>query len=322
MIFDSIINIVKERFGISQKHTWIAERLNELEIHRENFDTLPFKIVELKNVGFLTKVLGLYSFVHFSNMPWRYSDNNSWGAIAPSLINKRFFCKIHEFDKDRPSIILNADLPQFQRAELFAGEEYKGLITGISDFGVFIDIGYHFDWKCGSLLGLIHKSQFADNEELSDFRLGQETTTIYQGMNEKGQPVFSNDRVKTDWQLGKPQDLVGQTIWVNVARQTDDKTVDFLAKGKYKSDLIIDKKAYPSKYRRKIIKAKKELSDGEIINCEVIGFNEKRRTLKLNWHTVLEKEIIDGSSILNNLDDNTIEKLLDLKKEYSTQIIE
>jgi ribosomal protein S1 len=322
MIFDSIINIVKERFGISQKSGWISERLNELEIHRENFDTLPFKIVELKNFGFLTKVKGLYSFIPFNYMPWKYSDNDSWIAIAPSLINKKFFCKIHEFDKDRPSIILSAELPQFKKAELINGEEYNGLITRISDFGVFIDIGYHFDWRCGSLIGLLHKSQLADNEELSDFRLGQEITTIFQEMNENGQPVFSNDRVKTDWQMGKPQELVGQTIWVNVARQTDNKIVNFLVKGKYKADLIIDKQIYPSKYRKKIINAKKELSHGEIINCEVTGFNERNKTLKINWLTELDTEIKVDNSILNNLDDKTIEKLITLRKNMSIQIID
>jgi hypothetical protein len=322
MIFDSITNIVKGKIRNNNKESWISERLNEIEIHKENFDTLPFKIVELKNVGFLTKTLGLYSFVPLNYMPWKYSDFKSWLAIAPSLINKKFYCKIHEFDKERPSIILNADLPQFQRAELHAGEKYKGLITRVSDFGVFIDIGYHFDWKCGSFLGLLHKSQLAENEKISDFRLGQEITTIYQETNEKGQPVFSNDIVKTDWKLGKPQELIGQTVWVNAARQSNNKTVDLYAKGKYKAELIVDKKTYPNKYRKKIINAKNELSNGEIISCEVIGFNERKRTLKLNWHSVLDTEIIDGSSILNNLDDRTIEKLITLKKEYSTQIIE
>jgi len=307
----------------STKNTsWISERLNELEIHKDNFDTLPFKIVELKNSGFLTKVKGLYSFISFNHMPWRYSDINSWIAIAPSIIDKIFYCKIYEFNKDRPSIILSAVLTQFKKAEIIKGEEYKGLITRISDFGVFVDIGYHFDWKCGSLIGLLHKSQLADSEELSDFRLGQEITTICQEVNENGKPVFSNDRVKTDWQMGKPQELVGQSIWANVVRYADNKTVDLFVKGKYKADLIIDTQTYSLNYRIKIFNAKKELSNGEIINCEVTGYNLRNRTLQIHWLTEIDIEINVDNSILNNLDDKTIEKLITLRKNISMQLID
>ena len=38
-------------------------------------------------------------------MPWKYYDTDSWKAIAPSLIGKMFFCKIHKIDKDPISII-------------------------------------------------------------------------------------------------------------------------------------------------------------------------------------------------------------------------
>jgi hypothetical protein len=313
MIFESIINGLKERFGISDKDDWISGRLNEIENHRDNFDTLPFKIVEQKDFGFLTKVKGLYSYISFYHMPWKYFDTESWIAIAPSLIDKKFFCKIHKIDKDSIAIILNGELPQFKKAELAIGDEYKGLIIKISDYGLFVDIGYHFDWKCGSMTGLLHKSQLAVNEKLSDFKLGQEIKTVYQGLNDNGQPVFSNDREKIDWQMGKPQELVGQTIWVKVIRQPESKTVDLLVRGKYKATLTIDKQAYAPKYRKKIRNAKNELTHGELINCEVTGFNEKNRTLKVNWLTEIDTDIMVDNSILNNLDNKTLEKLITLK---------
>ena len=322
MIFDSIINIFREKVEVDNKQNWISERLNDLEIHRDNFDTLPFKIVELKNYGFLTKVLGLYAFIPFNYMPWSYSDINSWIAIAPTLFDKKFFCKIHELDKDKPSVILNAELPQFKKAELLNGEEYKGIVVKISDYGLFVDIGYHFGWRCGSLVGLLHKTQLNKNAEICNFSLGQEITTIYLGMNDNGQPLFSNDRVRTDWQLGKPQELIGQITWVEAARPIKSKTVDLFVKGIYKADLVLDKQVYPPKIRKRILTLKNELSHGEIIFCKVTGLNRRSKTLKIDWHKVVETEIFDGSSILNNLDDNTIEKLITLKNDMTTQMIE
>jgi ribosomal protein S1 len=246
-------------------------------------------------------------------MSWKYFDNESWTAIAPNLIDKTFFCKIHKIDKDPIAIILNGELPQFKKAELIIGEEYKGLIIKITDYGLFIDIGFHFNWKCGSITGLLHKSQFAANAKKSDYELGQEITTVYQEINKNGQPVFSNDREKIDWQIGKPQELVGQTIWAKVIRQPDSKTVNLLVKGKYKSILTIDKQAYAPKHRKKLKKAKNQLKHGEIVNCEVIGFNKTNRTLKINWITEIDPEIMVDNSISNNLDNDTLKKLITLK---------
>lgn len=315
MILEFIINGIKEKFGIPYKDDWISERLNEIETHKDNFDTLPFKIIELKDSGFLTKVKGLYSYISFYHMPWKYFYTDSWIAIAPSLIGKKFFCKIHKIDKDPIAILLNGELPQFKKAELTIGEEYKGLIIKITDYGLFIDIGCHFDWKCGSLTGLLHKSQLADNEDLNIFKLGQEITTFYQELNEKGQPIFCNDREKIDWQMGKPQELVGQTLWAKVVREPDNNKIDLLVKGKYKADLTINKQDYAPKYRKKIKNAKNELTNGEIINCEVTGFNLKHKTLKVKWHTEIDTDIMIDNSILNNLDNKTLEKLISLKNK-------
>jgi len=316
MIFELIINRLKEIFSISDKDDWISERLNEIENHRDNFDTLPFMIIAQKDFGFLTKVKGLYSYISFYHMPWKYFDTDSWIAISPSLIDKKFFCKIHKIDKDPIAIILNGELPQFKKAELTIGGEYKGLVIKISDYGLFIDIGYHFDWKCGSLTGLLHKSQIVDGERISDFKLGQEIITLYQGLNENGQPIFSNDREKIDWQMGKPQALVGQSIWAKVIKQPESKTVDLLVRGKYKSSLSISKQGYTTNNRKKIKRAKDELKHGQIINCEVTGFNEKNRTLKVKWLAEIDTDIIVDNTILNHLDNDTLEKLRTLKNKF------
>lgn len=315
MIFQTILNRIKEKFGISENGNWISERLNEIELHRDNFDTLAFRIVELKAHGFLTKVKGLYAFISFYHMPWKYYDIDSWTAIAPSLTDKKFYCKIHKIDKETRSIILNGEIPQFKKAELKIGEEYKGLIVKVSNYGIFIDIGYHFDWKCGSLIGLLHKSLFADYEKISNFKLGQETKTIFQELNENGQLTFCNNRDKTDWQMEKLQELIGQTTWAQAIRNPDSQAVHLLVKGRYKASIAIKKKkAYLStNYRKRIIHKKNELTQGEIITCEVTGLNKKTRTLKINWLTEINTDTAIENSILSNLDEGTVKKLEALK---------
>lgn len=189
----------------SDKNSWITERLDEIEKHKLNQDTLPFKIVEAKNSGFLAKVKGLYAFIGFNYMPWKYDTVDEWKAMAPSLTGNTFMCNIVDVNRDNNRVTLNGDVPQFDKAELTPGKKYIGLIIKIAKYGVFIDIGYHFDWKYGSLRGLLHKSLLAENEKMYDFVVGQEIMTVYQEHKDEGSLTFCNNQKKIERRLA--QDL-------------------------------------------------------------------------------------------------------------------
>lgn len=313
MHYNSIVNRFRNKFGKSDKVDWISERLDEIENHQGNDDTIPFRIVGVKDAGFLTKVKGVFSYISFYYMPWKYNDIDFWKAIAPKLIGKKFLGKIYRIDKDPIAIVLNGDFPQFENAELTIGEEYKGLIIKTADYGLLIDIGYHFDWKCGSVVGLLHKRQLSDSENLEDYKLGQEIQTIYHKRNKKGQIGFCNDREKVDWEIGKPQKLIGQTTWATVIRHDDNTTIDLLVEGKYRAILKVDKKAFAPKYRKEIKSAKNQLKDTEIIHCEVTGILETDKMLKVNWLTEIDTYMVVDNSIVNILDNEALEKLMKLK---------
>lgn len=316
MIFETIINGIKEKFITTGKDNWIPERLYEMEEHRDNFDTLPFKIIELKDFGFLTKVKGLYSYISFYHMPWKYVDTESWIAIAPCLIGKKFYCKIHKVDKDPIAIILNGELPQFKKVELTIGQEYNGLIIKKVDYGFFIDIGNHFDWSCGSVIGLMHKSQIANSEDLTNHKIGEQISIIYQGLNDNGQYLFSNDREKTDWQLGAPQGLIGEIMWAKVVRKENSNQIDLLIRGIYKAKLSLDK-SQSSKYKRKLKQLKNGLVNGQIVNCEILEANDKNKTLKVKWLAEIDTDIELDNSLINNLDKETITNLIKVKNRLS-----
>jgi ribosomal protein S1 len=315
MILEKIFNRLREQFGQSDKNQkdWLDIRVNEIETLRQNFENLPFKIIEIKDAGFLVKVNGVFAYISIYHKPWKYPNKESWIAIAPSLIGKTLFCKVHQLVRDPLFILLNGEIAQFKKAELTVGEEYKGLITEIKDYGLFIDIGYHFEWKCGSLYGLLHKSQLDKLEKTDDFQTGQEITIIYQGINENGQPVFSHNREIMEWQLNGPQELFGQKAWAEVILTPDTKRVEVLVRGKYRAILVKDNKSHSSGYRRRYNRAKRELKNGEIINCEVTGYSKKDRSLRVNWLIDIEEDIIIENTISNTLDSATLQKLATFK---------
>lgn len=310
MVLVKIIDKIKKTISQPDKKKWLDKLVTELEEQRFNFESLPFKIIEFKKSGFLVKVNGLFGFISIYHMPWKYNDKELWATVAPYLIDKVFFCKVHKIDKDPIAIIVNGEIPQFKKLELVIGDEYTGVILKNTDYGIFVDIGKHFDWRCGSIVGLMHKTQILINTDLKDYATGQEITAIYLGLNDKNQYLFSNDRDKADWYMGIPQGLVGDVTWAKVIR--DASIFAFLILGKYKAKLTIDKN-HSAKYKRRLKQEKKELRNGQIINCEILGANESHRILTFKWLGELDTKVQLDNSLVNNLDKNTITNLIKIK---------
>lgn len=315
MIWNNLINDIKGLFSRPEKKEWLEKLVETLENKKKNNISLPFKIVDIKERGFTVKVSGLYAFISFNHMPWKYNDIESWIAIQPKLTNKIFFCKIHKISKESLSIIINGEIPQFKKVELEIGNEYKGLIIKKSNYGVFVDIGYNFDWKCGSFIGLLHKSQFERNESFLNCSIGDEIQITYQSSDENGRLVFSQKNEINYWNKKETEELIGQIVLVSVVRKTEENKTIFLVDGKYKGRIANSKVYYTPANRRKIKEAKNNLKDGETINCEVISCDERRKVLDLKWIIEFDTHFGMKNTIENGLDYHTLQKLLAVRNE-------
>lgn len=315
MIWDNLVNDIKGLFSKPEKKEWLEKLVETLEEKQKDNISLPFKIVDIKENGFAVKVSGLYAFIAFSHMPWKYYDIESWIATYPKLTDKTFFCKIHKIFKDPLAITINGEIPQFKKVELEIGNEYKGLIIKRLDFGVLVDIGYNFDWKCGSFIGLLHKSQFESRQSFLNCLLGDEIQIIYQSSDENGRLVFSQENEISNWHNKKPQELIGLVVLVHIVRKTEEDKVLFLVNGKYKGQIANSKANYTTAQRRKIKEAINNLKDGETINCEVISCNEKNRVLDLKWIIEFDTHFGMKNTIENGLDYQTLQKLIALRTE-------
>ena len=321
MIWNKLKNIIKEVFGKSDKKEYLEKCVENLETRSLEDVNLPFKIIKLKNTGFVVKVSGLYAFIAFNHMPWEYNKINYWISISPKLIGKIFYCKIHSIKKEPSlSIIINGKIPQFKKTELIIGESYSGIILTKVSSGILIDIGYHFDWKCGSFVGFLHKLQIDSLKLLSSCSVGDEIEIVYQGLNENGHSLNFQTREIFDWSNGIPQGLLGQVVLVHVVREGNEKEINLLVNGKYRGRMI-----YKFGSKQTIRKIKNNLKDGEIIHCEVIDFNEKGRILKLKWAVELDMELfeniknnIGNTSIINNLSDDAIQKLIAIRDKIKS----
>ncbi|MDR2968280.1 MAG: hypothetical protein LBV32_01595 [Tannerellaceae bacterium] len=314
MIFSKIIKWIRKRLKTHSKSEWVTQRFREIELHKENNDILPFKIEELKDRGFLVRVNHIYAYISYFHMPWSYNDSSEWKAAAPHLKGKVFFCKIHECDKGNFFIRLDGAVPQFRQANLVEGYRYHGVIIRIMPYGILFDIGFHFNWKCGPLIGLLHQFQLSPDVKISNFNTGEVISVFYQGVNNKGKFSFCHEQTGTREGIEKSKELIGTITWAKVVRQDGKQAIRLWIVGKYPTMLIINKYVYSSNLNDLELK-KKDLKDGDIICCKVVRYDEKRNLPIVKWLPDPDSDSMPDHKLQNNLSEETVDKLQTLKSE-------
>ncbi|MDO8491448.1 MAG: S1 RNA-binding domain-containing protein [Dehalococcoidia bacterium] len=118
--------------------------------------------------GLLVDVEGIRGFVPLSQVSSIRSRTEADGEGLATLVGKRLKLKVVEIDQKRNRVILSerAAMQQWRSqqkdvllGELREGQVRKGRVTGIRDFGVFVDLG--------GADGLIHRSELAWEQDKS-----------------------------------------------------------------------------------------------------------------------------------------------------------
>jgi len=303
----SITNYFKKVLNLSEQSTYLSRLVDNLESLNANGTNLPFIITDLKEKGFGVRVCDLYGYISFNHMPWDYSNHDAWRTVFPHIIGKIFFSKLHKLTRDPLNIILNGDIPQFKIPELIEDKCYQGIIINKVNYGIFVDIGYAFNWNCGSIVGLLHRSNFNTDEQLAIHMPGEIIDVLFWGYNEHKKLIFGKNTETKEWITGEILKLVGSVVPVHVIRKDDDTT--FLVKNKFKGTMPTSKEIYPRK-RREIRKAVRMFQHGDIVFCEILHANESQRILKLKLIPAEISKITSSNLTPKKGTKNTIENLM------------
>ncbi len=152
MNIKNILNFFKTeeeiRQSMSLKEIVPILKQNLVEI-KNNDEVVIFKVTKIKKSGFEVKVKGIFAFVPFSLMPWKYYPN-MWGFMANEIINHKFFAKIVDLDLAQNRIILDATVTEFDEFLLSDGQTYKAIILKKSKNFIIVEIGHRYNWTYGS----------------------------------------------------------------------------------------------------------------------------------------------------------------------------
>ncbi len=244
-----------------------------------NQEKLTFQIVKPKQKGFLIKIGGLFAFVSFKHLGWTYPSIQFWENASRFLVGAYFTAKIHDVQEHPISIRINAREQKFENPNLEKYTKYRGVILQKAKYGIFVDLGIHFNWKFGSLLGLIHKSTLINESDYDNWDVKQEIVTLFQGYNQDGKLILGDNRERGKWTNGEMGKLIGTNQKVSVVIPENGKH-EFYVLGKHKATIPIKKEYYPN-FITTVKKYICALKNEEIINCEIMRINKKKDSFVL-----------------------------------------
>ena len=262
-------------YNSKNKKQYLFKLFENIEQIKEQNKSTAFVITDVKEKGFIVKVQGLFAYLPFYFMPWKYSLLDYWKAISKYLIGKRFYGKIHSLNKDTLSIIINAKQHDFKKIKLKENFQYSGVVIHKTRYGLFIDLGFHFDWKYGSFVGMLHKNNMLIGK-YEQTGIGDEIKVFFFGHTKKDNKIIlGQTNFQKEWFTGELEKLVGTKQFFRTIITADGKK-KFYVNDKYKTSLPVNKNVYP-KNKKRVQQIIDNLKDNDIIKCEILDINIERR---------------------------------------------
>ncbi|MCL2072719.1 MAG: hypothetical protein FWH18_02265 [Marinilabiliaceae bacterium] len=274
-----MLSFIKNLFKKEEEKDWLEPLFDHIEIVKKKNLEVPFRIFEIKKSGFLIKVEGLFAFVPFSLMPWKYQNYDQWNAVLPSLKKRVFHGTIAKVTRKEGEtgvnrVFVDASKVNFDKPELSDSETYKGIIFQKTDFGIFVDIGHHFAWQYGSIRGLIHRTNFPSSEFIHNYHIGKIVEVKMIERSQKGLLLkFAGNNYNLETYVGK----IVQTKVIKVNK----KPLSFLVEDQYHAQMPMKNIYGENIYLIKNLM--KYFTNDEIIECEVINYNTLNGYLSLKF---------------------------------------
>jgi ribosomal protein S1 len=256
------------------------QNLLETVVRRKEDDlSVQLNVVNATKNGFTIKVCGLFGYLQFKYMPWHYRSIHHWRAVSSSIVGNYFIGKIESVETEPIKIITNATSHIFKTVELEHDFIYNGIIIEKKKFGLLVEIGNHFGWRFGSIVGFIHKSFLLDIEDFNQANVGQTITTQYQGKNRKEEYLFGDIYIEEVWINDYIETLIGTTQIATVKINETTNKREYFVQGNIRCGIAITKTLQDKWGRKQLREYLKTLGEGDEIECEVLTCNHIKKKI-------------------------------------------
>ena len=277
------------------EYDWRAESFKIINILLSKDEVTRCKIVDVKEKGLMVKVENLYAYLPFQLTPWQYPNKDYWTTIKNSLKNRVFDCKIvsaEQIDKEKFKIFVDATVNKFREFQLQKDVKLKGIVLKVTENGCFIDVGGHFAWKYGAIMGFLNKSKNYSDTAAENYKEGQAIDVYFWGKSMRG----------TDFVNKKFYDICKEYVGSRASLQICKVGVVFkiFVEGKFDAFCA-------DKVTEHIVS---QLKDEEMMECEIVAYDAQKgfavkhiyhdNVEQLNWMSFVLEKYIGRTDLVQN----------------------
>jgi small subunit ribosomal protein S1 len=261
----------------------------QLEKAAEAGEVLEGQVVEVVRGGVVVSVAGVRGFVPASQLVSGRTE-----AELSELVGKALPLKVLDINRRRNRLILSERLGQQarrlqQQAELVRsvrpGEIRTGRVSGISDFGAFVDLG--------GVEGLVHISELSwDRVEHPSkvVKIGEEVQVYVLAVDPQAKRIaLSLKRVQPEpWATVAERYKVGQLVRASITRLASFGAFARVEAGVEGLVHLSELSDRPIKHPREVVK------EGDVVTLKVISVDPERKRLGLSLRQAREELASEG----------------------------
>ncbi len=277
--------------NVSIKRARLERQWRIAQEQYERGDLLEAEVIDHNKGGLIVNLEGIRGFVPISQIlnlkREDTADNTETQNKLASMVGRKLQLKIIEINRNRNRLILSERLAvQEWRAkrreellnELKVGEVRKGIVSNLSNFGAFVDLG--------GADGLVHISQLAwsrVNHPSEVLKVGQEVEVQVLGVDkEKKKIALSIKRAEVDpWTTVEQRYQVGQLV-----KGTITKIAPFGAFARIEDG--IEGLIHLSELPTGVQDPKAVLKESQEVTVRILRIDPERRRLGLSMRQVDE----------------------------------
>jgi len=296
-LFNLLKKNIEEEDEIPQtEFDWRAESFKIINILLSKDEVTRCRIVDVKEKGLMVKVENLYAYLPFQLTPWQYPNKDFWTTIKNSLKNRIFDCKIvsaEQLEDGKFKIFVDATIHKFREFQLQKDVKLKGIVLKVTENGCFIDVGGHFAWKFGAIMGFLNKSKNYSDADTENYKEGQTIDVYFWGKSQRGTDFVN----KKFYDICK--EYVGSRTSLRITKVGQCYKV--FVEGKFDAFCA-------DKVTEHIVS---QLKDDDMMECEIVAYDaQKGFAVKHIYH--------DSAEHINNWGSLNLEKYIgrtDLKQK-------
>lgn len=185
----------------------LTKRVSLLKQIQNINEFVSFEPYEITEKGIIGKSMGIFAFIPFSYMPWRYYQLSHWNIIFNYLKSSTFKAAIIHINYKILSLKLDARNIKFESISLLKDQSYKAIILEINKDFYILDLALHFNWKYGKKIVYL-KSYLVENKLRDLLKKGDIISVIYFGINENAEVLIGKTINQKNLILGQIPSLI------------------------------------------------------------------------------------------------------------------